>query len=236
MQQTIEVVKRTLILSLCTAFFFAATGCHTAPKKSEATYNEPPPNTNTVAGSTETNSMATNVVDVTTNRGHYETVILREGDVVKLVFPNTPNLNGNHTIDREGNFNLETVGQIKAAGKTIPELKDAVLAAAANKIDTKEVTVELVTGTFPVFVTGAVFRPGKVMSDHPITALEACMECGGFDYTRANLKTVKISRLENGRYHSFRVNLRDVLAGRSGEPFYLKPQDIIYVQEKFTWF
>jgi protein involved in polysaccharide export with SLBB domain len=87
-----------------------------------------------------------------------------------------------------------------------------------------------------VFVTGAVIKPGKVSADRPITALEAIMESGGPDYTKANLKDVTVIRQENGRSKNYRLNLRDVLDGKRTETFYLKPSDIIYVREKFNWF
>jgi len=115
--------------------------------------------------------------------------VLREGDVVKLTFPGAPNLNATTTIQRDGNINLVFLGPVKAAGKKPLELKQDVLQLYADKVESKELNIELVTDAFPVFVTGAVGRPGKVMSDHPMTVLQAVMEVGGPDYVRANLKS-----------------------------------------------
>ncbi|MDB6056548.1 MAG: Polysaccharide biosynthesis/export protein, partial [Verrucomicrobiales bacterium] len=56
------------------------------------------------------------------------------------------------------------------------------------------------------------------------------------DYSRANLKDVTVVRQENGRARNYRLNLRDVLDGKRGDAFFLKPSDIIYVREKFNWF
>jgi protein involved in polysaccharide export with SLBB domain len=74
------------------------------------------------------------------------------------------------------------------------------------------------------------------MSDHPITALEAVMEAGGFDYTKADLRGVQVIRREAGNTRNYTLNLKRVMEGKAGEPFYLKPSDIVYVPEKFTWF
>ena len=167
---------------------------------------------------------------------HVEEIVLREGDVLKISVPSTPSLSGTHTIRRDGNITLETIGDIRAAGKTLDALRSDLINAIAAKYDTKEVNVELASATFPVFITGAVMRPGKIESNHPLTALEAVMESGGPDYTKANLKNVKISRLENGRYKSFEINLKDILEGKKTEPFYLKPQDILFIPERFIWF
>ncbi len=94
----------------------------------------------------------------------------------------------------------------------------------------------LQSSSFPVFVTGAVVRPGKVLSDHPLTALEAVMEAGGFDYTTANTRAVKIIRNQDGVMKHYVVNLQRILDGKGGAPFYLQPDDIIYVSERFELF
>ena len=58
----------------------------------------------------------------------------------------------------------------------------------------------------------------------------------GVDYQKANLKSVTVIRRENGREKVHTLNLKKALQGKGGEPFYLKPQDIIFVRERFTWF
>ncbi len=104
------------------------------------------------------------------------------------------------------------------------------------QLQTKEVTVTLESSAFSVYVTGSVLRPGKVVSDRPLTALEAIMEAGGCDYNKANLKAVTVLRQENGQQHHYKLNLKGMIKGEPVEPFKLKPSDIIYVPEKFTWF
>jgi protein involved in polysaccharide export with SLBB domain len=94
----------------------------------------------------------------------------------------------------------------------------------------------VVSSTFTIFVSGAVVKPGKVVADHPLSALEAVMEAGGFDATKADMKAVVITRQEAGQYKNYTVDLKQVLEGKQSEPFYLKPSDIVYVPEKFSWF
>src|ERR1700679_1796920 len=137
-------------------------------------------------------------------------------------------------IRRDGKISLQLVGDVQASGLTPEELQDSLIKLYAPQIASKEITVSVESSTFPVFVTGAVVRPGKVLSDHPMTALEAVMEAGGFDYETANMRSVKIIRNENGVMKHYTVNLKRVLDGDKDEvPFYLKPQDIIYVSERF---
>ena len=94
----------------------------------------------------------------------------------------------------------------------------------------------MVSSSFPVFVTGAVLKPGKIVSDHSMTALEAIMEAGGPDYTKANLKAVKVIRLEDGQFKTYTLDLKLLLEGKGNEPFYLKPSDIVRVPERFVLF
>ncbi len=66
------------------------------------------------------------------------------------------------------------------------------------QLQTKEVNVAVESATFPIYVTGAVLRPGRINADHPVTVLEAILEAG-IDYTKANLKAVRVIRNEKGR-------------------------------------
>jgi len=165
-----------------------------------------------------------------------EMIILREGDSVKVAVPSSPNLDSVQQIRRDGKITLTLIGEVDAAGLTPDELKQKLIGLYGTQITTKEITVTVQSSTFPVFVTGCVVHPGKVLSDHPMTALEAVMEAGGFDMTTANMRSVKITRLENGKHQTYKVNLKAILNGDNTTPFYLKPGDIIYVPERFAMF
>lgn len=165
-----------------------------------------------------------------------EVLTVREGDVLKISFPGTPNLDTTQQVRRDGRITLSMAGEIKAADLTPAELEKQLVQLYAPQLVTKEVTVTVVSSSFGVLVTGAVIHPGKIMSDRPITALEAVMEAGGFDSAKANKKAVVVIRNEGGRTKNYTLNLQLVLEGKQYEPFYLKPSDIIYVPEKFSWF
>jgi polysaccharide export outer membrane protein len=165
-----------------------------------------------------------------------ESMNLREGDVLKISFPGSPALDTTTTIRRDGKINLQLVGEVNAAGMTPPALEQKLVDLYASQISSKQVTVEVVSSSLTVYVTGMVLRPGKILSDHPITALEAVMEAGGFDYTKANTKNVVVIRREGNITKNYPVNLKKVLGGEKSELFYLKPDDIVYVPERFSMF
>ncbi len=167
---------------------------------------------------------------------HSEKIVLREGDVLKITFPGSANLDATQPIRRDGKINLSLVGEVDAAGMTPDDLQKKLVELYSSQISSKEITVQVQSSAFPVYVTGSVVKPGKIMSDHPITALDAVMEAGGPNYDTANLKAVKIIRNENGVMQHFIVNLKAVLQGSETKSFYLKPGDIVYVPEKFGAF
>ena len=90
----------------------------------------------------------------------------------------------------------------------------------------------VISNTAAVYVTGAVLRPGRIPLDRPFTVLDAIMEAGGVDNTRAKLSSVTVLRIENGQRISRRLNLKKALEGKDPSLFYLKAYDIIYVPDK----
>ncbi len=168
--------------------------------------------------------------------GPSEPQAIREGDVIKIAFPGAPNLDTNQQVRRDGRISLAMVGEVKAAGKAPAELEKELVQLYSTQLVSKEVSVTIVSSSYAVFVSGAVIRPGKISPDHTMTALEAIMEAGGFDATKANTEGVVVIRTEEGRTKNYTLDLKAVLEGRSSEPFYLKPSDIVFVPEKFSWF
>jgi protein involved in polysaccharide export with SLBB domain len=90
-----------------------------------------------------------------------------------------------------------------AAGLTPEELQQKLVGTCATQITTKEVTVALQSSAFPVFVTGSVIRPGKILSDHPITTLEAVAEvCDGRTVSHLCRQALELNEDSSGRRSS----------------------------------
>jgi len=166
-----------------------------------------------------------------------EVQTISEGDVLKIDFPGSPNLNITQSVRRDGRITLSIIGEVFVTGMTPVDLEKDLAKRYSTQLLSSEVNVTVVSSSFSIFVTGAVLKPGKIQPDHPISALEAVMEAGGFDNEKADTEAVVVIRqVPGGGTKNYTVNLKDVIDGKSSEPFYLKPSDIVYVKEKFSWF
>lgn len=164
-------------------------------------------------------------------------VVLKEADVVKISFPSDEKLDTTATIRVDGKITAPLVGEVMAAGKTPAELqKDLINLYSTQLVSSKDITVSVQSAPFHVYITGAVAKPGEIVCNRPTTVLEAIMECGGFEYNQANMKHVRVVRTENGKTHNYPVNLKGIVSGSQIDIFYLRPNDIIYVPSKITWF
>lgn len=161
---------------------------------------------------------------------------LHPGDTVRITFPAMPDLDSTQQIRRDGNLNLPEIGEVKAAERTPADLQAALRQAYSSQLLSSQVNVTVVTAPFTVFVSGAVQRPGKVSPDRAITVLEAVMEAGGFDQTKANPRAVVVIRTDDNQTRRMTLDLQAVLDGREPKPFYLESYDIVYVPERFSWF
>jgi polysaccharide export outer membrane protein len=157
---------------------------------------------------------------------------LNEGDVIQIAFPGASNLNAVVKIPADGIIRLPFSTNIQAAGLTLEQLREAVLNNYESQLQLREVTITVVTSSSAVYVSGAVLRPGRIPVVRPMTALEAVMEAGGFDPNRAKPSRVTVIRYQGGKQITHKVDLQRVLDGKPGEPFYLKPFDILYVPAK----
>ena len=165
-----------------------------------------------------------------------EMLNLKEGDVIKVTFPGVPGMDTQQTVRQDGRITLPIIGEYVVVGKTTDALSKDLRVQYDSQLISKEVNVTLLSSACTVYVTGAVLRPGKIVSDRKLAAFEAIMEAGGYDPAKANLKEVLVLREENGQNRTYTVNLQEAMSGNSSAPFYLKPFDKIIVPVKFNWF
>jgi polysaccharide biosynthesis/export protein len=157
-------------------------------------------------------------------------VTLSAGDVIKLSFPATPDLNQVQKIRADGKVNLPLIGEVTAAGKTLPDFQNELVRLYKPQLRNSEVLVTLESGIVQVVVSGAVVKPAKLQFDRPTTVFQAIMEAGGIT-PYGTLKKVRVIRTVNGQQQSQVLDLTPTLAGKTTQAYYIKDGDVIYVPQ-----
>lgn len=110
---------------------------------------------------------------------------LSPGDKLKLEVFREDTLSGEYVVDDQGMISLPLVGGVKAAGKTLAQLRGE-LTATLGKEYVRDPRINLDVVTYrPIYILGEVQKPGQYaysgqMSVHALVAL-----AGGFTF-RAN--------------------------------------------------
>jgi protein involved in polysaccharide export with SLBB domain len=176
------------------------------------------------------------IVNAPADTNNAPSLLLHEGDVLQIKFPGAPDMDAVQTIRADGRITIINGGDVKVSGLTPEGAVNAILEKVGDKIKVKQVSVTVQSSAFIVYVTGAVLKPGKLISDRPLTVLQAVIEAS-VDSTKSNLEKVKVMRMDaDGHYTYKMLNLQHVIDGIQDEPFTLKPYDIIVVPEKFSWY
>jgi polysaccharide export outer membrane protein len=157
-------------------------------------------------------------------------VSLSPGDVIKLSFPATPDLNQSQKIRADGKVNLPLIGEVTAAGKTLLSFQNELVRLYKPQLRSSEVVVTLESGIMQVVVSGAVVKPQKLQFDRPTSVFQAIMEAGGVNEF-GNLKKVRLIRTVNGEQQSQVLNLTPTLRGENTQAFYIKDGDVIFVPQ-----
>lgn len=156
---------------------------------------------------------------------------LAPGDVVKLSFSGASEYNQTQKIRTDGRISLPMVGEIVADGKKPGDLQRELAALYKPQLQNNEVVVAVESNAVPVYVSGFVNKPGRILVDRPTTVLEAIMEAGGFQSGFANPKKVILLRNANGKHIPSTLDLSAALKGKAMDAIYVNANDVIYVPE-----
>jgi protein involved in polysaccharide export with SLBB domain len=157
-------------------------------------------------------------------------VSLAPGDSIEVKFFSTPELNETQAVRPDGNIALLLAGEVRAEGKTPAELQDELVKRYSSHLRNPQVTVIVrsLEGR-RVYVGGEVKTPGVIPMPGQLTAMEAIMQAGGFNLLAAEVENVVIIRYKERQRFGYMLNMKEALAGKGYQPFYLESRDIIYV-------
>lgn len=157
-------------------------------------------------------------------------VALEPGDEVEVMFYYTPELNIIQAVRPDGKIALQLIGEVDVHGKSPAELRKELLKLYTPHLKNPDVAVIMRTlRNRRVFVGGQVVTPGVIEMPGKTDVLEAVMQSGGFILPEAEVKNVIVIRHKDDQRYAYSVDLEAALKGETSKPFFLRPQDIVYV-------
>lgn len=124
---------------------------------------------------------------------------LYPGDELDVIVPSAPELNKTVTVQPDGRIMLPLLAPQMAAGRSAPQLQQALAQAYASQLLRPDVTVVVRAQPLKVFVGGEVAKAGVYDMPGDMDALRAIIEAGGFQDTAKKSQVVIIRRGHDGR-------------------------------------
>ncbi len=166
---------------------------------------------------------------------------IHSGDKLSIKFLYQPELNEPVVIVRpDGFINLQMINDLKAAGLTVAELKQAIEAAFGEQLLRPEVSVSLIEFVAPrVFVGGQVQKPGSYELRAAQTVLQAVIVAGGFTRDASRRMVLHARPVGERELKVTLVDLKELLSANSnGQDSILADGDYVFVPDsklsKFT--
>jgi polysaccharide export outer membrane protein len=156
---------------------------------------------------------------------------LQPGDVLEVQFRYTPEFNQTVTVQPDGYISLEISGDLKVAGFTIEETREAILRQANKRLHDPVATILLKEFQKPYFVvSGEVAQPGKIEMREKVTALQAIMLAGGMKESAKSSQVVVFRKINSDMAEVKVLNLKDIRRTSDLEnDLTLQAGDMVYV-------
>lgn len=154
------------------------------------------------------------------------------GTGTHLTTYNTPSNEGMsaYTVDPQGDIDFPMLGRLHVSGMTRSELAGFIKGELMGRELVKDpvVTVEFLNAG--INVMGEVNSPGRydINKDH-LTVLDALALANDLPIT-ARRENVRVLRQEDGKLKSYTLNLTDAQSMMASPGFYLKQNDVVYVE------
>ena len=156
---------------------------------------------------------------------------LQPGDVFEVQFRYSPEFNQTVTVQPDGYVSLEIGGDLKVAGLTIEQTRQAILRKAAARLQDPVAAIVLKEFQKPYFVVaGEVSQPGKIEMRERVTALQAIMLAGGMKEGARSSQVVVFRRINSDTAEVKLLNLKNIRRTTDLEnDLTLQPGDMVFV-------
>jgi general secretion pathway protein A len=157
---------------------------------------------------------------------------IRPSDIIEVGFYPTAELNQTLSVEPDGYITLREAGDLHVAGKTVPELKEAITAAYAKLLNEPVITVLLKDFQRPYFIVGGqVGHPGKYELRAQTTASEAVAIAGGLTERAKHTQVLLFRKVSDDWSEVKPLDFKAIYRGNWQEDIHLKPGDMLFVPQ-----
>jgi polysaccharide biosynthesis/export protein len=152
-------------------------------------------------------------------------------DVLELRFPYVPEFDQTVTVQPDGYIPLRAVGELRAQGRSVPELQAMLVTAYRDVLQQPVITIALKEFEKPYFiVTGEVLRPGKIELRGATTLTQGLVLAGGQTAGAKSSQVILFRRFSTEWLEVKEIDVKKMYASRNlSEDPLLRPGDTIYV-------
>ena len=156
---------------------------------------------------------------------------LQPGDVLEIQYRYSPEFNQTVTVQPDGYVTLEVGGDLKIAGMTVDQTRQAILKKASTRLQDPIATVILKEFQKPYFVVaGEVAQPGKIEMRERVTAIQAIMLAGGMKESAKSSQVVVFRKINSDIAEVKLLNLKTIRRTSDLEnDLTLQPGDMVFV-------
>jgi len=156
---------------------------------------------------------------------------LQPGDVLEIQYRYSPEFNQTVTVQPDGYITLEVGGDLKVAGITVDQMRQAILKKASTRLQDPIATVILKEFQKPYFVVaGEVAQPGKIEMRERVTAIQAIMLAGGMKESAKSSQVVVFRKINSDIAEVKLLNLKTIRRTSDLEnDLTLQPGDMVFV-------
>jgi polysaccharide export outer membrane protein len=150
-------------------------------------------------------------------------------DVLDISVWNNPAMSRTTPVRPDGMISLPLLNDVRAAGLTPMQLRDAIATKLTEYLPNPEVSVIVrEVNHYKVSVLGEVRKPGRYDFKSQGTVLDAIAMAGGLN-DFASRSRIVILRNDNGSSRRIPVNYNKLVSANEQEDVRLKPGDIVLV-------
>ena len=157
---------------------------------------------------------------------------IEAGDTFDLTFELSPEFNQlGVAVQPDGFVTLRSVGEVKVAGETVPELTETLRQAYSKILNNPLISVVLKEFEKPYFVAdGQVSKPGKYEMHGTMTVTQAIAVAGGFQSSAKHSQVVLFRRIDDQWTEAQLINVKKMENSRNlKEDPVLHPGDMLFV-------